>query len=54
MAGRTNDLWGGLYAGWGGRAFFLDEILTALANILRYELGKIKQDIEAIKKIIGE
>ena len=30
-----------------------DEGLSQLANILRYDPGKIKQDIEALKKIIG-
>ncbi|WP_290657034.1 hypothetical protein [Anaerovibrio sp.] len=30
------------------------EGLTALVNILRYEPGKVKQDIEALKKIIGK
>ena len=31
-----------------------DEGLTALANLLRYEPGKIRQDIEALKKIMGK
>lgn len=30
-----------------------DEGLSQLANILRYDPGKVKQDIEALKKIIG-
>ena len=46
-------LWAGMYAG-GDYATISYERLTALANLLRYEPEKIKQDIEALKKIMGK